>query len=301
MLLMDEPDHRRLRSLVSASFTPAAVERWRPRIREVVQRVLDDIATEEFDLIADFAGPVPTVVIAEMLGIDANEHAQFKIWSDQSVQAGFNPFATEAARASRDQARAALDAFFRREIAARRATPGKDLISEMLRAGADGDRLSEQEMVQQCFLLLVAGNVTTTDLGGEFGTHCQPRDRHRRMPGGPRGIAFHVPRCGQSRPRCLPASGALRHRALGYAPSVVRWRPPPVSGRAPGARRSPGGDSRSDCPISESQTRRARSRAPLDSELSWHEQFLGARLTTAPNTVTGVAKHRYVSVFVGII
>ncbi len=62
MLLMDEPGHRRLRSLVSKPFTPAAVEKWRPRTRAVVQRVLDAIKGDEFDLIADFAGPIPTIV-----------------------------------------------------------------------------------------------------------------------------------------------------------------------------------------------------------------------------------------------
>lgn len=166
MLLMDEPGHRRLRSLVSGSFTPAAVERWRPRIREVVARVLDGIATDEFDLIAEFAGPIPTVVIAEMLGIDPARHGDFKTWSDQSVTVGFNPFATAAEKAVAESARDALDAFFRSEIAARRERTGDDLISDMLRAEADGDRLTETEMIRQCNLLLVAGNVTTTDLIG---------------------------------------------------------------------------------------------------------------------------------------
>lgn len=166
MLLMDEPGHRRLRSLVSGSFTPAAVERWRPRIRAVVARILDGIRGEEFDLIAEFAGPVPTVVIAEMLGIDPARHGDFKTWSDQSVTVGFNPFATPEERAVAETARASLEAFFRDEIAARRASPGDDLISDMLRAESDGERLTEREMVRQCNLLLVAGNVTTTDLIG---------------------------------------------------------------------------------------------------------------------------------------
>ena len=166
MLLMDEPGHRRLRSLVSSSFTPAAVERWRPRIREVVARVLDGIRDAEFDLIAEFAGPVPTVVIAEMLGVDPSRHGDFKTWSDQSVTVGFNPFATAEEKSVAEAARASLEAFFSEEIAARRACPGDDLISDMLRAESDGDRLTEREMIRQCNLLLVAGNVTTTDLIG---------------------------------------------------------------------------------------------------------------------------------------
>ncbi len=166
MLLMDEPDHRRLRSLVSASFTPAAVERWRERVRDVVERVLGEIQDEEFDLISRFAGPVPTVVIAEMLGIDPSMHGDFKRWSDQSVTVSFNPFASDEERAVGEAARSSLDAFFRAEIARRRQDPGEDLISDMIRAEENGDRLSIDEMVQQCNLLLVAGNVTTTDLIG---------------------------------------------------------------------------------------------------------------------------------------
>jgi cytochrome P450 len=166
MLLMDEPDHRRLRSLVSASFTPAAVERWRPRIRQVVERVLDGIGGPEFDLIGEFAGPIPTVVIAEMLGIDPARHGDFKRWSDQGVQVSFNPFATPDERARADRSAEALDAFFLAEIAARRQAPGDDLISDMIRAHEGGERLTDKQMVQQCNLLLVAGNVTTTDLIG---------------------------------------------------------------------------------------------------------------------------------------
>jgi len=166
MLLMDDPDHRRLRSLVSSSFTPRAVEAWRPRIRAVVQRVLESLEGGEFDLIADFAGPVPTVVIAEMLGIDPAMHAEFKRWSDTSVQVAFNPFPGEGERAAARAARQALNDFFHAEIARRRRQPGDDLISDMLRAEEAGERLTEKEIVVQCNLLLVAGNVTTTDLIG---------------------------------------------------------------------------------------------------------------------------------------
>lgn len=166
MLLMDEPDHRRLRSLVSQSFTPAAVERWRPRTRDVVRRVLDQLDTEAFDLIADFAGPVPTVVIAEMLGIDPALHGAFKEWSDTSVAAAFNPFRTPEQQAASEAANLKLRDFFAQEIATRREALGDDLISDMIRAEQDGDRLTEVEMITQCNLLLVAGNVTTTDLIG---------------------------------------------------------------------------------------------------------------------------------------
>ena len=166
MLMMDEPDHRRLRSLVSHSFTPTAVEKWRPRTREVVSRILDNIQGDEFDLILDFAGPVPTVVIAEILGIDPDKHDNFKKWSDQSVVAAFNPFPTDEQIATRDEANRNLYEFFSSEIEARRKHLGTDLISDMIRAELDGDKLTVEEMIRQSNLLLVAGNVTTTDLIG---------------------------------------------------------------------------------------------------------------------------------------
>ena len=166
MLMMDEPDHRRLRMLVSKPFTPAAVEQWRGRVRDTVTRVLNDIEEDEFDLIAQFAGPIPTVVIAQMLGIDSDQHDQFKAWSDTSVKVSFNPFPSPEEVVAGDAAMAALNQFFEGEIAARRQALGDDLLSDMIRAEEGGEKLTQQEIVSQCNLLLVAGNVTTTDLIG---------------------------------------------------------------------------------------------------------------------------------------
>ena len=166
MLLMDEPDHRRLRGLVSAPFKPSAVERWRPHIRDIVQAALDKIDEREFDLIERFAGPVPTVVIAELLGIDPQNHEQFKRWSDLMVQVGFNPFPTDEQKVSGEAAAEALDSFFLAEIERRRADLEEDLLSDMIRAEVAGETLSTEEIIAQCRLLLIAGNVTTTDLIG---------------------------------------------------------------------------------------------------------------------------------------
>jgi len=166
MLLMDEPDHRRLRSLVSGPFTPAAVERWRERTREVVQRVLSEIDGNEFDLMEQFAGPIPTVVIAEMLGVDPAMHETFKQWSDLSVQIGFNPFPTEQQAEEGRVARENLGNFFSAEIDRCSGNLGDDLLSDMIRAEEAGETLSREEIIIQCDLLLVAGNVTTTDLIG---------------------------------------------------------------------------------------------------------------------------------------
>ncbi len=166
MLLADEPEHKRLRNLVNDIFTPRAVQAWHDRIVEVIEAQLDKIEGPEFDLIADYAGPVPTVVIAEMMGIPADRHADFKAWSDTVVQSSFNPAPTEQDLAESVAARDKLVAFFLEQIEARRARPGPDVISQMLAAEFDGQRLSDRDIVNQCNLLLVAGNVTTTDMIG---------------------------------------------------------------------------------------------------------------------------------------
>jgi cytochrome P450 len=166
MLMMDEPGHRRLRSLVSKPFTPTAVEKWRPRTREVVQKVLASINSAEFDLISEFAGPIPTVVIAEMLGIDPEMHEDFKRWSDVSVKVSFNPFPSEDETRIAENANQSLRNFFTQEIAKRRKLLGDDLLSDMIRAEEAGEKLTEDEIINQCNLLLIAGNVTTTDLIG---------------------------------------------------------------------------------------------------------------------------------------
>jgi cytochrome P450 len=166
MLFLDDPDHHRLRSLVSAPFRPKRVEQWRNDVRELVEKTLDEIQEEEFDLVSRFAGPVPVAVIARMLGIAEEHHGNFKAWSDTVVTTGFNPFPTDSQMTEAAKARALLDNFFLEQIELRLREPGDDLISDMLRAEEDGQSLTRTEMVDQCRLLLVAGNVTTCDLIG---------------------------------------------------------------------------------------------------------------------------------------
>lgn len=166
MLLMDEPNHKRLRSLVSKPFMPSAVEKWRPRTQQVIKRILDAICEPEFDLIKAFANPIPTVVIAELLGIDASHHDNFKAWSDQSVKTAFSPFPDPEDLRVAEIAQRKLDDFFLKEIEARRKHLGGDLLSDLIRAEEEGDKLSQHELILQCNLMLIAGNVTTTDLIG---------------------------------------------------------------------------------------------------------------------------------------
>jgi len=169
MVFLDDPEHRRLRNLVNRAFTPKAVELLRPRIRSIALELLASIDATEFDLMASFAGPLPVIVIAEMLGIDPEDRDDFKRWSDASVSAFFNPFRSEEQSAVGAAAQTALIEYFQRMIDARRARPdvaGEDLISAMLHAEEAGDHMTDSEIITQCNLLLIAGNVTTTDLIG---------------------------------------------------------------------------------------------------------------------------------------
>lgn len=166
MLFMDDPDHRRVRGLVNKAFTLKAVEALRPRVREIATGLLAKIVDEEFDLMTSFAGVLPVIVIAEMLGIDPADRDSFRHWSEVSVAAFFNPFRTPQQSEAALQAQQELNAYFQRMIELRRAAPRDDLISDMVHAEEAGDHMADAEIVTQCNLLLIAGNVTTTDLIG---------------------------------------------------------------------------------------------------------------------------------------
>ncbi len=166
MLVLDPPDHTRLRSLVSKAFTPRSVDALQPRIQTIADDLLDAVrADEPLDLIRDFANPLPVIVIAEMLGVPAEDREQFKTWSTDLVL-GASISSSADARARREAARAHLLAYFKRVVQKRRRQPRDDLVSALIEAEAEGDRLSEAELLDTCILLLVAGNETTTNLIG---------------------------------------------------------------------------------------------------------------------------------------
>jgi cytochrome P450 len=166
ILRLDDPEHQRLRKLVNKAFTPRSVERMRPRTEEIAATLLDEIGDREtFDIINDFSGPLPTVVIAEMLGVDPAMRADFKRWSDTLVL-GFLPFPTDEQLQQMQEASRNLDRIFQEEIAKRRVEHREDLIGGMVAAEEAGDQMDDEEIVTMCGLLLIAGNVTTTDLIG---------------------------------------------------------------------------------------------------------------------------------------
>jgi cytochrome P450 len=166
MLRLDDPDHKRLRGLVSQAFNQRSVDAWRPRIGAIAEALLDALADREwFDVIAEFAAPLPIVVIAEMLGVDPGDMPQFKRWSDARSHL-FNPGRTPQQAEALAVTGRELNDYFARVVEARRRRRGADLISMLVAAEEAGDRLSAGEIVTTCNLLLVAGNLTTTDLIG---------------------------------------------------------------------------------------------------------------------------------------
>lgn len=166
MLVLDDPDHGRLRRLVTHAFNARAIDAIKPRVADVADELLDAVAdAPEFDLIGSYASPLPIIVIATMLGVDAADVGDFRRWS-KGLANVFSPIRTPeflaALKANADE----LSAYFERAIATRRAAPRGDLISAMMAVEEGGDTLSTQEIVTMCNLLLLAGNLTTTDLIG---------------------------------------------------------------------------------------------------------------------------------------
>lgn len=159
MLNSDPPDHTRLRTLVNKAFTARTVARLRPRIEEITDALLDEVAAAgTVDLMEAFAAPLPTTVISELLGVPAEDSRVFRTWMS-SLLSGASPEVFQ-----RDAT--ALMEFLNGLIADKRRTPGEDLLSELVHVSEQGDRLAETELVPMAFLLLLAGHETTVNLLG---------------------------------------------------------------------------------------------------------------------------------------
>ena len=166
MLDLDPPDHTRLRSLVSKAFTPRSVAALGPRIEKILEQLLDEVDGEDrFDLIDSFAFPLPIIVIAEMLGVPAQDLDRLKEWSNDIVLS-LEPILTREQRERFRRSEQELYEYFEGIIALRRKDPQDDLVSALLAAEEEGDRLSHGELLATLLLLLVAGNETTRNLIG---------------------------------------------------------------------------------------------------------------------------------------
>jgi cytochrome P450 len=170
LVLLDDPAHRRIRLLMAKAFNARAVEDEAPRIERIATGLLDAIGSAtRIDLIADYAGPLPAQVIAELLGLEGADPRDLKQWSEDILW-GYDPERGPERQDALRHAYRSLTTLIRGTVAARRAEPTDDLVSEMVRAQEDQDRLSDLEIISLCVQLMVAGNVTTTDLLGN-GVH----------------------------------------------------------------------------------------------------------------------------------
>jgi cytochrome P450 len=163
MLDLEPPDHTRIRRLVSKAFTPRTVEQLKPYVRDLAgELVARLVEAGGGDLLTDVAEPLPVAVIAEMLGIPEADRGQLRPWSaDICGMYELNPSEETARKAVR--ASVEFSEYLQELIAERRKEPGEDLISGLIAAHDEGDRLTEQEMISTCVLLLNAGHEATVN------------------------------------------------------------------------------------------------------------------------------------------
>ncbi|MCY7939627.1 cytochrome P450 [Bacillus inaquosorum] len=161
MNFVDEPDHRRLRMLVSKAFTPKYMESLRPRVQEIADELIDRVQGQgEMDVVKDYAYPLPINVISEMLGVPQADRAQIHAWSE-SLARGLGvgvqePWVAEHMRA--------FGEYTMQLVADKRKHPSNDLISQLIAIEEEGDRLREAELISMITLLIFAGHETTSNL-----------------------------------------------------------------------------------------------------------------------------------------
>src|SRR2546423_13534537 len=186
MLFMDPPDHTRLRGLVSKAFTPKMVERLRVRVQEIVDERLDAVEARgdgRMDVVTDLAYPLPVVIICELLGVPPEDHATFSAWSSElAASIDPDPLVSPDQQVRIEAAGNAFLEYFGDLIERRRRSLRDDLLSALIEAEEDGDRLNEEELLGTALFLLIAGHETTVNLIGN-GTLAllQHRDQLERL------------------------------------------------------------------------------------------------------------------------
>jgi cytochrome P450 len=165
IVFTDQPDHRRLRRLLTAAFTPRMVEQAKPMIARVADRLLDELAVDDvFDVHSRVTYPLPAMVVGELLGIPEADRAVFQSWAlDLVFVVGSGRITPELAeRATRSVAD--MRALMARLVDERRRDPGPDLLSAMIAAADDGDRLTADELYANALFLMTAGHETATNM-----------------------------------------------------------------------------------------------------------------------------------------
>jgi len=161
MINVDDPLHKRRRNLVNRGFTPRRVADHEPRIREICRELIAKVAPlGRCDFVKDLAAPLPMIVIGDMLGVAPEDRDRLLRWSDELIEGTSSTAPPEATQAA-GRAFGEYAEYHRRVVAERRARPGDDLISVLVRAEIDGERLSDDELLQESLLILVGGDETT--------------------------------------------------------------------------------------------------------------------------------------------
>jgi cytochrome P450 len=160
IIMMDPPEHSRLRKLVAKAFTQNRVQQLRGRVRQLAEELVDTMVAGGMpaDLVEDFALPLPVAVICELLGVPVADWPKFRVWSDRILST------SETTAQEYEANEAELQEYMSGLIAARRAEPADDLITALIEARDEHDRLSELELIDLCDGLLVSGNETTASL-----------------------------------------------------------------------------------------------------------------------------------------
>jgi cytochrome P450 len=167
-LFLDPPRHTKLRGLIARAFTPRVVANLEPFIRRLSQELLDAVTQGgEMDLVADYAAPLPITVIAELIGMSGVDLPRFKRWSDGILKISYTRSGAEAASAALQEfgeVTAEMDNYLTELIARRQAAPEDDLITRLIEAEVDGERLTQPEILGLFQLLIVGGQETTVNL-----------------------------------------------------------------------------------------------------------------------------------------
>ena len=199
MLLQDPPTHTRLRNLVSKAFTPRAIEAWRGRIEAITDSLLDRVADQgSMDLVADLAQPVPATLICEMLGVPVEDQEKFTQWTTDATHGlvVVRGIGDDETRQRVEAASLSLLTYFEGLISERRGKQSDDLLSTLITAEEEGERLSEIELYSQAIGLLIAGFETTIGLiGNGLTTLIRNPDEYQNLRAHPELIESAIEEC----------------------------------------------------------------------------------------------------------
>ncbi|MEC9247672.1 MAG: cytochrome P450 [Pseudomonadota bacterium] len=166
LVLLDDPDHRRVRSLINRFFTPRAVENMRLPIEVITEKLLDSfVGKKDIDLIKDFAAPLSTLVILTMLGMPEDSPDKFRKWSEDILM-GYDPERSPDIRENLRSAFIKMSKEFKDAVIKNQESSGSNLISVMVEAKEKDGQINDLEIISLCIQIMVAGNVTTSDLIG---------------------------------------------------------------------------------------------------------------------------------------